>query len=668
MKKLFSLRGYFAVLIGLIGCLIIWVAVPYNNFSLNNTYLSDSFLPEIVIALLMVVVLLLNPLLRLVGASFVLTRQQVSLICGMMLFAAIIPSNGLMRMFPRIIAESNQQMHVGVTTAEIVAKGDFRQLLFPDPLPYVGEDGSIVRADETPVSDQFLDELYEDETLPWAAWVGPMASWGMLIMAMWMMMLGLGGVVYPQWRDKERLPFPLLNVYHAFLGDEEDEDQTRVLPAIFYNHTFWIGCVVVFLIHGLRGLNVFSGGDVPSFPLDWNLSEYFTDGIMRFATAPLRRHYIFFAIIGVAYFIPSRYAVSIWGWVVGYAVYMMFGSAYVPGFRSGQSEGQAFGALLAIAAWVIWLGRSHWYLVGQAMFGRAASTEENRRNAIAGWMLTLGTAGIILWLVWAGAALWWSLLAGFGAVLISLLVARIIAETGVPVFWMSRVSLGSLTAFFPLAWQSPVILFLTSVFHAILTRTTAVSASVISTLAMGLDREGKPSTQSRLLIGGLVVLVIGFVVCGAVHLRMGYGSMDITTDAKGGIGAVNQWARVDRIEYSFFSQTRFDQLTGFGIAGALLYVCSRFPAWPIHPVGIVFVRWSIGNLLWFSIFLGWLIKTFITRLFGGGAYRKARPLFLGLIIGELLAIIVWALVPILMIHLGGVAPYEVPRYILIQYP
>ncbi|MFU8781332.1 MAG: DUF6785 family protein, partial [Kiritimatiellia bacterium] len=485
---------------------------------------------------------------------------------------------------------------------------------------------------------------------------------------MWMMMLGLGGVVYPQWRDKERLPFPLLNVYYAFLGDEEGDDQKRVLPSVFYNQMFWIGCLAVFLIHGLRGLNVFTGGNVPSFPLDWNLSAYFTDGIMRNATAPLQRHHIFFAIIGVAYFIPSRYAVSIWGWVFGYAIYMMFGTAYVPAFRAGQSDGQAFGALLAIAGWVIWLGRSHWYLVGQAMFGRAESSEENRRNAITGWMFAVGTAGIVVWLIWAGAALWWSLVAAFGCVLVALLVARIIAETGVPVFWLSRVNIGGLTAFFPLAWQSPVILFMISVFYAMVTRTTAVSASVVSTLAMGLDREAKPSNQSRLLLGGLVVLLVGFVICGAVHLRMGYGSMDISTQAKGGIANVNQWARVDRVGYSFFSATRRDQIAGFSIASVLLYACSRFPAWPIHPVGWVFVRWSIGHLIWFSIFLGWLIKTFITRLFGGGAYRKARPLFLGLIIGELMAIIVWALVPILMIHLAGVAPYEVPRYILIQYP
>jgi hypothetical protein len=665
----FSLRGISAFVVGSACCLLIWFLVPYNNFSLDNTYISDSYLPEIVIGLMMVLVLLINPLLRLLGAKWVFNREQITLICGMMLFASILPSNGLMRMFPRLVAQINQQMHTSPTTSEIYAEGNFRQALFPDPLPKKQEDGTI-RTVETRVSDQFLDELYEGETIPWNAWIRPLASWGMLITSIWMMMLGLGGVVYPQWRDKERLPFPLLNVYHAFIGDSDEGGKSgRILPAVFYSRVFWIGCIVVFIIHGFRGLNIFTGGAVPSFPLSWNLGAYFTDGLMRHAALPIRFQTIFFAVVGVAYFIPSRYAISIWGWVYGYAWYITLGRAYIPGYNGGQVEGQAFGALLAITGWVLWLGRSHWYLVGQSMFGRAERSEENRRNAVAGWMFVIGCCAIVLWLIWAGASLWWSILAMLGCAMIGLLMARIIAETGVPALWMGRMSIAHLTSLFPLAWQSPVILLFVGVFNAIVTRTTAVSAAVISTLAMGLDREAKPSKQSRFLFLGMVVLFIGFIVCSVVHLQMGYGSAEITTNPKVSASAVNNWARLDRAgDFEFFSGTRFDQAVGLVGGIALLMACSRFPAWPIHPVGILFVRISIGHLMWFSIFLGWLLKTFITRLFGGGAYRKARPLFLGLIIGELAAILLWAIVPVLIIHFTGAMPFEVPRYILLKYP
>ena len=61
---------------------------------LQEPHISDSFLPEIVVAFLLLLVLLLNPLLRLIGRKWMLDRHQLALISGLMLFAAIIPSNG----------------------------------------------------------------------------------------------------------------------------------------------------------------------------------------------------------------------------------------------------------------------------------------------------------------------------------------------------------------------------------------------------------------------------------------------------------------------------------------------------------------------------------------------------------------------------------------------
>lgn len=658
-------RAAVAAAIGLLGALAVWVFVPHNNFRFQNTYLSDSYLPEIVVAFLLLMVLAVNPLLRLLGERWMLNRRQVALICGLMLFAAILPSNGLMRMFPRAVAEINRGFHDNATTARIAAEAGFRQALFPDPLPTLDPDGSV-RVYDTPVSDQFIDELDEGAAIPWRAWVRPMASWGLLFLAMWAMMIGLGAVVYPQWRDRERLPFPLLNVYNALIGDPDD-DSGRVLPALFHSRLFWGSCLVVFAIHALRGLNVFTGR-FPTIPLQWSLREYFSDSVLRHAPQSLSWQIIFFSIVGLAYFIPSRYAISIWGWVLGYSVYLTLGQAYIPAFPSGQVEQQSFGALLAIAFWILWLGRAHWARVGRAMVGRGAVEDEDRWNAVAGWLFLAGCAGIVFWVYWAGASFWWSLLAMVGCVLVSLLMARIIAETGVPVLWTSRLSVTTLSGFFPLAWKSPAILLLTGIFYAFLTRATAVNAAVMSTLALGADRKASPAHRSRLALAGTAVLLIGFVVCGAVHLRMGYRSAEINTAAKTSAGSIGEWVRADRSTFRFFTADRGHQAAGFGIGMALLWACSRFPGWPIHPVGMLFARISIGNLIWFSVFLGWLLKTAITRLFGGGAYRKAQPLFLGLVVGELLAVLVWAVVPLVVMAATGAHPSEVPRYILMQYP
>lgn len=664
MCPLSSARVTVAVALALLGSGIIWLGVPYNNFWLRNTYVADSFLPEIVVALLLGLGLVLNPMLRTIAPAWGLCRRQMALICSLLLFAAIVPSNGLMRMFPRLVAECNQGFHASVVTARIAASAGFRQALFPDPLPTRGPHGEP-QTHETPVSDQFLDELPPAAAIPWRAWIVPLGSWGLLIFSLWAMMIGLGAVVYPQWRERERLPFPLLNVYEGLIGNA-DEDPGRKLPAVFYRRSFWTGCLAVFFLHALRGLHVFTSA-FPSFPLSWNLSPYLNGPISRHATAAFRSQAIFFSIVGVAYFIPSRYAISLWVWVVGYAVYVMLGRAYRPTFNEAQVNHQAFGALLAIAVWTLWLGRLHWAQVGRAMVGRRRFDAEARRNALAGWMFTVGCLGILGWLYWAGCAFWWCVVATLGCVVISILMARVVAETGIPILWTSRLTIQNLAALFPLAWQSPMTLFFSSVLYALVTRTTAVSAAVVSTLALGVDRKASPRHQARLAVGGFLLLLLGFVVCGAVHLSMGYHSAEVRTEAKCSASALDAWERMARTEYAFFTPERGHQVAGFALGMALLWACSRFPSWPLHPAGFFLSHFSIGHLVWFSIVLGWLVKTLITRLFGGGAYRRARPLFLGLIMGEVLALIVWTLVPVVLILSRAADPAEVPRYTLIMY-
>ncbi len=664
-ENLSPLRVAVAILIALLGSVFIWVAVPYNNFLIQNTYLSDSFLPEIVVALLLLLVLAANPLLRLVGGRWMLNRRQLALISSLLLFSAILPSNGLMRMFPRVVAELNRGFNNGGATSRYAAEADLRQAQFPDPLPAKAPDGSI-QTHDTPISSNFLDPVDPSAPVPWHAWIEPMATWGFLILAIWAMMVGLGGVVFPQWRYNERLSFPLLSVYQALIGDS-DTRTGRVLPEVFRSRMFWIATGIVFSIHGMRALNEFTGA-VPSIPLSWNLAPYFTESILRNAPWNLTSQFIFFSIVGVAYFIPNRYAISIWAWVLGYGLYQTYGRAYIPGFDDGQAYNQACGILLAIALWVIWLGRAHWARVGRAMFGQAHSDADAFRNAMAGWLFVIGCAGIMIWLNWSGCSLWWSLAATAGSALICLLIARIIAETAIPILWLTVITIGGLTNVFPLRWQSPTILVYTGVLYVLVVRTTAVSASVMSTLAMGMDRKASSKYQGRLLLGGLGVLVIGYVVCGAVHLNMGYHYDNLTTSAKLGASVVDRWESVARPQSWFGNPDRHNQLAGFGIGMALLWACSRFPSWPIHPVGILFIRTSIGHLVWFSIFLGWLCKTTVTQLFGSGMYRKCRPLFLGLVMGELLAIIFWAIVPLVIIWSTGADPSRVPRYTLIQYP
>jgi hypothetical protein len=71
---------------------------------------------------------------------------------------------------------------------------------------------------------------------------------------------------------------------------------------------------------------------------------------------------------------------------------------------------------------------------------------------------------------------------------------------------------------------------------------------------------------------------------------------------------------------------------------------SRFLWFPFHPLGyLVSVSYPMTSM-WFSIFFGWLCKGLIMRFGGGDSYRRTRPAFLGLVLGDVVMMVLWLLV------------------------
>jgi hypothetical protein len=61
----------------------------------------------------------------------------------------------------------------------------------------------------------------------------------------------------------------------------------------------------------------------------------------------------------------------------------------------------------------------------------------------------------------------------------------------------------------------------------------------------------------------------------------------------------------------------------------------RFLWWSLSPLGFVVASSeNIAGQIWSSVFLGWVIVTVVRRLGGLALYRRLRPFFLGLILGN----------------------------------
>jgi len=91
---------------------------------------------------------------------------------------------------------------------------------------------------------------------------------------------------------------------------------------------------------------------------------------------------------------------------------------------------------------------------------------------------------------------------------------------------------------------------------------------------------------------------------------------------------------------------------GAAVTAALGSLRLRLASWPLHPVGFLLVYgWGLRQV-WFSIFLGWVLKSLLIRYGGAKLFSQAQPLFIGLIMGEVLAAAFWLCVSFTLAMLG----------------
>jgi hypothetical protein len=91
---------------------------------------------------------------------------------------------------------------------------------------------------------------------------------------------------------------------------------------------------------------------------------------------------------------------------------------------------------------------------------------------------------------------------------------------------------------------------------------------------------------------------------------------------------------------------------GAVVTAVLSYLRLRFVSWPLHPVGfILYDHWGLG-VTWFSVLIGWLAKVTVVQTGGSELFRKLRPFFIGLIVGEAGTVAFWLIVSLVRLWLG----------------
>jgi hypothetical protein len=146
---------------------------------------------------------------------------------------------------------------------------------------------------------------------------------------------------------------------------------------------------------------------------------------------------------------------------------------------------------------------------------------------------------------------------------------------------------------------------------------------------------------------------LNLVMCLALTASVSVGLSIVMAYARGG-QRMNIWFYNDAPQRFFDLATRAasgpaepNRVTAsWYVVGAAWTAVSlllrRWLFWFPHPIGYIMLINPLMRSMWFSFFLGWLCKKLVTRYGGKASFERLAVLFLGLILGELLAILAGA--------------------------
>ncbi|CAN5619233.1 hypothetical protein BH10PLA1_BH10PLA1_13230 [soil metagenome] len=655
-RRAISLRS---VSIGTLLVGLVCGVTPYNDYVVANTMMVGVYVPPILVILFFVLVVLINGLLHRYVPSRALVTGELGVIMAMTLTACGIPGQGMMRsLIPTLVSP----FHHGLSDAAFWK--NFTGMNLPGWLYPVK---NIADGRSSDVMQWFYSHLPRGASAPYAAWVIPLAGWGVFMLAMVATFLALAAILTPQWAVNERLAFPIAQLQQAVI---EAPPRGRALNDLFRSRLFWIAVTGVVICHSMVTLRQYFPRYVPLIPLRYDLRNVFTEEPWIFFSENVKAARIFFLFIGISYFISARVGFSLWSMYLFTELVNVQQRMWHTEIAGPAWNDQHLGASVALMAGVLWIARHHLVKVVRQAFSRRPDPQWPRYR-VEVFTAILGPSIMTGWLLVAGVHLWVSVVIVTFVLMAHVLVARIVAETGLPFIRIISTPLQLITALPTSLFRANDVYF-ASVFQlngVHLTRESLLAFSMHG-LRVNESIQSPQKSQRGLLALMAWAAVFGFVVASASSLYCYYHySLPLAESNDSNLNqvALQIWPReVVANPLNQFSEGRFapkphnpwlHMSIGVVVTGLLQAATLRWAWWPFLPVAyLVCSTWYI-RVAWVSIFLGWLAKTIIVQYGGAKLYQQAKPFFFGLIFGEALAAGLWALINLSM-ALGG-ANYKV---------
>lgn len=606
------------------------------------------------------------------------------LICVMVvtLVASYPPTSGLYRYFHRqLLLPWYFLSGKAAWTQHELLSVYMRPELFPDPFP--GKDFQTVMTtpEYTLVYQGFFTGLAKGmDTVGFAelaqngvlgAWVKPMLYWAPFLVLLALACISLQFLVHNQWAKHEQLSYPIAQVAMAFC---RTADGGHAVPLLFRNGLFWAGCIPVFFLLGLGYAHEWAPDWIPSLTemlpnlRFWAVPLESKIPVLRYAygSGALSTQVLFFTFLGISYFVSSEIALTVGLSTPLTVVFgLLFYSSTGAVLDSGNIDYMRGGAFIGYSLILLYTGRTYF----KAVFGRAlglsrrktadGSADDDGAAVLAARTLILAFIGFTILVAWACQNWLMAIFCSLLTMVLFLIISRLVCETGIP-FLQANWNPGPMlvTLFGPAAigpHATPFLLFSTAM------TTQDPRESLMPFAATGAklaDDNGVPLKKVFWVVVAavLLALVVGwfsttFAMYNYNGMSDGWASRDwgpCCSYLDQAAGYFNEMktagvfeeslskGTLSRLSLLACDSTRLSYIiTGLVGVFALSALRFRFSKFPIHPILFLILATYPSNAAWGAFLAGWFIKQLVVRFGGGGVYMKLKPVFIGLIAGEL---------------------------------
>ena len=686
-----------SVLFGLLGIgLIAGLAGYHDSACFYGPHMVGNHLPGGALAYIVFVGLVWNGLIGRLFPKLALTAKELAVVLMASLVASFPPVAGLFRYALRVMMLPWYYLPGHPDWAQHGLLDMIDPRLFPSPGPgaLTALPGSEDAVAYQQVYQGFFSGLAQGNRwvpiwrLPLREWVQPLLFWGPLVFLLSVVCIALQFVVHRQWARHEQLSYPVAQVLSSFCTRE---DGRAGVPDIFRNRLFWWGFVPVFLYYLLDFLGV-------KYPVEFpRMSQVFP--ALKSWWVPVNTAFpgvmhgsnwwyicgqsLFFTILGVAYFVSSEISLT-----MGLSVFILVGFSLVYYYFSGtpvsgdQLQSSSAGAYLGYALILLYTGRTYFKALFARAFGLSKTPlgDEDGSAVLAARVLVVALVGEIVVLHLMGLEWVYALLFALMVHVVFLIFTRIICETGIPFLgtdwseWRQFIQLAGPATVGPKGIVTGLWL------HNILLvdPRECLMPYVASSVKIADEQKLRMKRVFYILVGA-VALALAVAFLASLYTQYNLGGMG-TADNYAPHGAVtnpfDQAARLVRemkdvgeygaaSEGSFFTRLHLwrtdPQTTPFFVFGVLVVALFsmlrfKFGKFPLHPV--VFMVWCsyACQVSWGSFLAGWFVKTLVVRFGGGRSYQAFKPLFIGLIGGEMVFLGLHILYNLLYILFFNTAP------------